>query len=317
MKAVFLDWATVSRGDLDASGLERALPEIEFFDDSSASQARERIASARVVIANKIRLDAESIAAAPDLELIALVATGTNNVDLEAARNRGIAVCNVRAYCTQSVVQHVFGVLLELTHNVSGYRRLIHEGAWTRSPQFCLLEYPIRELSGLELGIVGFGELGRGVARIATAFGMKVLVANRPGGPREQGRYDLDELLRRVDVLSLHCPLTEHTQRLIGARELGLMKPDAVLINTARGALVDAEALASALRGGTIGGAAIDVLTQEPPVDGNPLLDPDIPNLILTPHIAWAAREARQRAIDQVVENVDSYRSGGDLRRVV
>ncbi|HSN73147.1 MAG TPA: 2-hydroxyacid dehydrogenase [Steroidobacteraceae bacterium] len=316
MKAVFLDWATVSRGDLDLDALREVLPALELFDDSTAEQTRDRIAGAEVVIANKIRLDAELIRSARDLKLIALVATGTNNVDLAAARERNIAVCNVRAYCTQSVVQHVFGVLLALTHRFADYQQLLRAGEWTRSPQFCLLAYPIRELAGLELGIVGYGELGRAVARVAEAFGMAVLVANRPGGAREAQRYDLEDLLRRVDVLSLHCPLTEHTQGLIGARELGLMKRDAVLINTARGALVDTAALADALRAGTIGGAAIDVLAQEPPIDGSPLLDPDIPNLILTPHIAWAAREARQRALDQLAENVASFLAGGTLRRV-
>lgn len=317
MKAVFLDWATVSRGDLDLTGLRCVLPALQLHDDSTDAQALARATDAEVVIANKIRLDARLIEAATRLRLIGLAATGTNNVDLEAARSRGIAVCNVRAYCTQSVVQHVFGVLLALTHNLTRYQQTLRQGAWTRSPQFCLLEFPIRELAGRKLGIVGFGELGRGVARVAEAFGMEVLIANRPGGAPERGRHDLDALLRAVDVLSLHCPLTEHTKSLIGARELGLMKRDAVLINTARGALIDASALAEALHAGTIGGAGIDVLAQEPPVDGSPLLDPHLPNLILTPHIAWAAREARQRAIDQIVENVDSFLTGGTLRRIV
>lgn len=317
MKGVFLDFATVSRGDLDLTGLERVLPGLERHDYSDPREAPERVAAAEVVIANKVRLDDQVIRAAPALKLIALAATGTNNVDLDAARTRQVAVCNVRAYCTQSVVQHVFGMLLALTQNIAGYQRLLREGAWTRSRQFCLLEYPIRELDGLDLGIVGYGELGRAVARVGEALGMRVIVAQRPGGPSRPHRRKLAELLPHVDVLSLHCPLTEHTWGLIGAHELAAMKRTAVVINTARGALVDAQALADALRSGTIGGAGIDVLQQEPPVDGSPLLDPDIPNLILTPHIAWAAREARQRAIDQIVENVASFLAGGDLRRIV
>jgi glycerate dehydrogenase len=193
----------------------------------------------------------------------------------------------------------------------------VRSGAWQRGEQFCLLDYPIRELVGRRLGIVGYGTLGRGVARAATAFGMEVLVANRPGGTAVPGRMDLDELLPVVDVLSLHCPLAPATQGMIGASRLSRMKRDAVLINTARGALVDAAALADALRGGRLGGAAIDVLSQEPPVDGSPLLAGDIPNLIVTPHIAWAAREARQRCIDEMAANVADFRRGERRGRVV
>jgi glycerate dehydrogenase len=193
----------------------------------------------------------------------------------------------------------------------------VRSGAWQRGEQFCLLDYPIRELVGRRLGIVGYGTLGRGVAQAATAFGMEVLIANRPGGTAVPGRLDLDELLAAVDVLSLHCPLTPATQGMISASRLSRMKRDAVLINTARGALVDAAALADALRGGRLGGAAIDVLSQEPPVDGSPLLAGDIPNLIVTPHIAWAAREARQRCIDEMAANIADFRRGGRRGRVV
>jgi glycerate dehydrogenase len=197
------------------------------------------------------------------------------------------------------------------------YDALVHSGAWQRGEQFCLLDYPIRELAGRRLGIVGFGALGRGVAHAARAFGMEVLVANRPGGEPAPGRLDLDELLPQVDVLSLHCPLTPATEGLIDRARLGRMNPDAVLVNTARGALVDGAALADALRAGRLGGAAIDVLPQEPPVDGHPLLAGDIPNLIVTPHIAWAAREARQRCIDEMAANVEDFRRGGRRGRVV
>jgi glycerate dehydrogenase len=317
MKAIFLDYATVSfHGDLDPASLQRALPALELRDHTPQPDVARAIAGAEVVLVNKLRLTREIIEGAPNLRLIALAATGTNNVDLDAARERSVAVCNLRDYCTASVVQHVFGVLLLLTQKLREYDALVRSGAWQRGEQFCLLDYPIRELTGRKLGIVGYGTLGRGVARAAQVFGLEVLVANRPGGDRTPGRVDLEELLPQVDVLSLHCPLSPATTGLIGARELGLMKPDAVLVNTARGALIDSQALADVLRAGRLGGAAIDVLPQEPPVDGNPLLAGDIPNLIVTPHIAWAAREARQRCIDEMAANVEDFRRGGRRGRV-
>ncbi len=276
------------------------------------------IAGATVVVLNKLRITREAIAAAPALKLIVLAATGTNNVDLEAARERGIGVCNLRDYCTAAVVQHVLGTMLLLTQRLREYDALVRSGAWSRGDQFCLLDFPLRELAGRKLGIVGYGALGKGVARAASlALGMEVWIASRPGGEPRAGRHDLDELLSQVDVLSLHCPLTTLTQGLIGAPQLARMKPDALLINTARGALVDSQALADALRAGRLGGAAIDVLPQEPPVDGNPLLAPDIPHLIVTPHIAWAAREARQRCLDEMAANVEDLARGGHRGRVV
>ena len=318
MRAIFLDYATVSfNGDLDPAALRRAMSDLELRDHTAQESVADAVAGAAAVLVNKLRITRDILDAAPTLELIALAATGTNNIDLEAARERGVAVCNLRDYCTASVVQHVMGTLLLLTHKLREYDALVRSGAWQRGEQFCLLDYPIRELVGRRLGIVGFGTLGRGVARAATAFGMEVLVANRPGGSPVPGRLDLDELLAAVDVLSLHCPLTPATHGMIGASRLSRMKRDAVLINTARGALVDAEALANALRGGRLGGAAIDVLSQEPPVDGSPLLAGDIPNLIVTPHIAWAAREARQRCIDEMAANVADFRRGGRRGRVV
>ena len=318
MHSVFLDYATVSfDGDLDPRSLLDALPGLELRGHTAQDEVAARIASAEVVLVNKLRITREAMEAARSLRLVALAATGTNNVDLVAAAERDIAVCNLQDYCTASVVQHVFGVLLALTHRLREYDALVRTGAWQRGEQFCLLDFPIRELAGRNLGILGYGTLGKGVAQVARAFGMQVLVANRPGGTREAGRIDLHELLPRVDVLSLHCPLSPATQGVIGAPELALMKRDAVLVNTARGALLDSAALADALRGGRLGGAAIDVLPQEPPVDGNPLLAGDIPNLIVTPHIAWAAREARQRCVDEMAANVRAFRSGERRNRVV
>lgn len=317
MPSIFLDYATVSfNDDLDPAPLRRVLSDLELRDRTPQDEIAVRIAGAEVVLLNKLGITREIMQAAPSLKLIALSATGTNNVDLVAARERGIAVCNLRDYCTASVVQHVYGVLLTLTHKLREYDALVRAGAWQRGEQFCLLNYPIRELMGRKLGIVGYGALGKGVANAARAFGLQVLVANRPGGPREAGRLDLDALLPQVDVLSLHCPLTPDTQGLIGAAQLARMKRAAVLINTARGALVDGQALADALRAGRLGGAAIDVLPQEPPIDGNPLLEPGIPNLLVTPHIAWAALEARQRCLEEMAANVEDFQRGGHRGRV-
>jgi glycerate dehydrogenase len=314
---VFLDYATVSAGDLDAGALLRALPGLHLHEVSRQEQVAARITGCEVVLVNKLRIDRPLIEATPSLRLIGLSATGTNNVDLAAARERGLAVCNIRDYCTPSVVQHVLGVILALTHRFTDYSRLAIE-KWGQSPQFTMLDYPVRELRGRVLGVVGWGVLGRAVAAACeSALGMRVLVANRPGGAREAGRLDLDDLLPQADVLTLHCPLTPATEGLIGARALARMKPDALLVNTARGALVDVAALADALRTGRLGGAAIDVLPQEPPVDGSPLFAPGIPNLLLTPHTAWAARESRQRALDELAANVADCLAGGRRGRVV
>jgi glycerate dehydrogenase len=276
----------------------------------------ERLAEATVVVSNKVRLDAAAFAATPQLRLVCVAATGTNNVDLDAAQRHGITVCNVRGYATPSVVQHVYALLLALTTRLPDYQRDVAAGRWQASPYFCLLDHPIRELAGRNLGIVGYGELGSAVARLAAGFGMTVLVAQRAGGDAQAGRLALADLLPQVDVLSLHCPLTPQTRGLIGARELALMKPDALLINTARGGLVDETALADALRKGKLGGAGIDVLSEEPPRADNPLLAADIPNLIVTPHIAWASREARQRVIEAIATNIRAFLAGTPVNTV-
>jgi glycerate dehydrogenase len=316
MHTVFLDYDSVSNGDLDASGLIEAAGEVRFFALTDDSEVDARIAEAEIVLFNKAKLSRERLSSARRLRLVALAATGTDGVDLGAAQERGIAVCNVRAYCTSSVVQHTWSLILCLTQHLPEYSRLATHGSWVKE-EHALLAHPIRELTGRTLGIIGWGTLGRGVAAAAHAFGMRTLVCNRPGAPPEPGRVALDELLATADVVSLHCPLTPATRGLMGARELGLMKPDALLINTARGALVDTHALAEALRRRELGGAGIDVLPQEPPVDGDPLLDPALPNLILTPHVAWAAREARQRCLDEMAANIRDFLAGGRRGRVV
>lgn len=311
MKGVFLDRGSLDCADLDFSRLKAALPEWEFHEQTQAQALSSRIDGAEVVVSNKVVLDAEVIRQASALRLICIAATGTNNVDLDAARAQGVAVCNVTRYATASVVEHVFGMLLMLARRLEPYHSAAIDGHWSASRQFCLLTYPIRELSGKTIGIVGYGELGQAVARLARAFGMRVLIARRPGGGgEEQGRVALDALLPMVDVLSLHCPLTPATHNLIGAHALSRLPPHALLINTARGGVVDEQALADALRSGVIAGAGIDVLSEEPPVHGNVLLQPDIPNLLITPHVAWGSREARQRLLDEVAGNIESWRQG-------
>lgn len=319
MKAVFLDFGTVGYDDrLDLDPLRELAPELGLFDHTSDGEIAARIAGCEFVFINKVRLTREIIAQSDALRFIGIFATGVDNVDLDAARERGVAVCNVRDYCTNSVVEHVFAVLLELTHSTQRYAASVRAGDWQQAANFCMLHYPIHELAAMTIGIVGHGNLGSGVAKVARAFGMNVMIARRRGlAGGNDGRNDFDDVLRQCDVLSLHCPLTPETDGLIGARELALMKPSAILINTARGRLVDSAALVDALANKGIGGAAIDVLTREPPADGDPLLDYRGDNLIVTPHVAWATFRARQNAIDQLAATLRSFLDGGDMNRVV
>lgn len=316
MKAVFLDWATMGP-DLDTGALRTLLPELEIFDVTEDHQVAARIEDAQFVLANKVRLTDELLAQSPGLRFIGLTATGTDNVNLEAARRHGVAVCNIRAYCSQSVAEHVFACLLNLTHSIAQYARDVRAGEWQKSDDFCLLTHPIRELSAMTLGIVGYGELGKKVATFGGTLGMDVIVSARPGSSdATNGRVLFDELLRRADVISLHCPLNDDTRNLFSPGEFARMKRGAILINTARGGLIDSQALVDALRAGEIAAAAVDVLPKEPPVDGDPLLDYVGDNLILTPHIAWASNEARQAAIDELTENIAAYLQGRDRNRV-
>lgn len=319
MKAVFLDYATIGARELDSAPLFAVMPELEIYDDTSNEQRAARVHDAAIVLTNKVHIRRDLFEQAGSLRFIGVTATGTDNIDLAAAEENGVAVANIRAYCTQSVVEHVFAVMLNLTHNIARYHRSVREGNWQRSDNFCMLDYPIRELSAMTLGLVGRGELGRGVERIAKQFGTNVMIARRAGTEAQagDGRHDLREVLQAADVVSLHCPLTDATRGLIGADELALMKPTAILINTARGGLVDSAALAAALAEGQIGAAAIDVLAQEPPFDGDPLLDYEGDNLIVTPHIAWGTREARQNAVNELAANVKAFLNGQERNRVV
>lgn len=316
MHAVFLDHASLDLGDLDLSPLQQCFASLQLHAHSSPDQVSTRLQSASVAISNKAPLTAASFAANPQLKLVLVAATGTNNVDLAAAQAHGVTVCNCRAYGTPSVAQHTLLLLLALATRLTDYQQAVGDGAWQQASQFCLLDFPIMELQGKTLGLLGHGELGSAVGKLAEAFGMRVLLGQLPGRPAQTNRLSLDELLPQVDALSLHCPLTEQTRNLIGARELALMKPQALLINTARGGLVDEQALADALRAGQLGGAALDVLSEEPPRHGNPLLAADIPRLIITPHNAWASREARQRIVSQLAENATAFFAGAPQRVV-
>lgn len=315
-RAVFLDHPSLDLGDLDLGPLRNCFSELQLFARTSRDEVSERLNGATVAITNKVVIDATAMAANPELKLILISATGTNNVDLDAARQHGITVCNCQGYGTPSVAQHTIMLLLNLATRLGDYQKAVGAGRWQQASQFCLLDYPIVELEGKTLGLLGHGELGSAVGRLAEAFGMRVLLGQIPGRPARPDRLPLDQLLPQIDALTLHCPLNEHTRNFIGARQLAQLKPGAFVLNTARGGLIDEQALADALRSGHLGGAATDVLSVEPPTQGNPLLAADIPRLIVTPHNAWGSREARQRIVSQLTENALGFFSGTALRVV-
>jgi glycerate dehydrogenase len=317
MKAVFLDFATVDADGLDVAPLRDLTGSFDTYDSTRAADVADRIDGVEFVYLNKVRMTREIIENAASLRFIGLVATGVDNVDLAAAREHGVAVSNIRAYCTSAVAEHVFAMLLYLMHSLRRYHDAVRQGEWAHADNFCMLDYPIRELAGKTLGVIGYGELGRRVAEVAGAFGMDVLVSARPGSDNVgDGRTPFEDVIQRSDVISLHCPLTDETEGLIDASTLSKMKDTAVLINTARGGLVDSGALVDALANGVIAAAGIDVLSAEPPVNGDPLLDYRGDNLIVTPHIAWATAEARQNAIDELAANVAAYLAGEKRNRV-
>jgi len=313
--AVFLDVDSMGSG-LDFSPLQDLAEHWQNFPTTSPEQTLQRVEDAELVISNKVVLDRAILSQCRQLKLVCVIATGTNNVDLEAARELGIAVTNVTAYGTPSVVQFVFALLLSLATRLTEHQASIRNGEWANSPNFCVLDYEFHELSGKTMGIIGYGELGKAVAKVAQAFGMQVLVSQRPGSEASEGRVPLEALLSQADVVSLHVPLADNTRNLIAEAEFKLMKPTAILINAARGGIVDEQALVNALQSGEIAGAGFDVLTQEPPRDGNPLLDYDQPNLIVTPHMAWGAVESRQRLIKLVAENILAFHRGERRNRV-
>ena len=277
-----------------------------------------RIRAADIVLTNKVRLTGDHIAAAPRLRLVAATATGVDNIDTDAARECGIGVCNVRGYAVRTVPEHVFALMLALRRSLPAYREDVRAGRWSQAGIFCLLTQPIRDLAGSTLGIVGGGSLGEVVARLGRAFEMRVLVSERRGAATVRpGRTAFEQVLTESDALTLHLPLTPETRHLIGAPELARMKPGAILINTARGALVDVVALVESLQRGHLGGAGIDVLEVEPPPPDHPLLWADLPNLIVTPHVAWASLEAQQRLADEVMANIVAFVRGESRNRIV
>lgn len=315
MKAVFLDCESLDKNDLDFSALREVFTDLELYPSTLDTQVLERVQHADVVITNKVVLDAENLKQCLSLKLILISATGTNNVDLAQAKAQGITVCNCQGYGTSAVAQHTLMLMLTLATSVIQYDHAVKQGEWNKSPIFCLLDFPIVELAGKTLGILGYGELGQAVANLAEAFGMKIIVGALPN--RSTGnRVALSELLPQVDFLSLHCPLTEETRDLIDSKAIEKMKPSAFLINCARGGIVNEHDLATALRTGKIAGAATDVLSVEPPKEGNVLLANNIPNLIITPHSAWGSVDARQRIVQQLTENASAFQQGKPIRQV-
>jgi len=290
------------------------------YPKTAPGEVIERLHGATIAIVNKAPLPAAAVDALPGLKMVAVAATGTNIVDLEACRRRGIVVSNVRGYAEHTVPEHVFALLLALSRNLVAWRQSVQAGRWQQSDQFCLFDHPIRDLHGATLGLVGSGSLGSGVARLAEAFGMRVLRAEHKGVPAPRPGYTgFAEVLREADALTVHCPLTRETQGLIGEAELRAMKPTALLINTARGGIVDEAALVRALKEGWIAGAGFDVITAEPPPAGHPMVDPALlarPNFLLTPHVAWASRPAMQALADQLIGNIEAFVAGQPRNRV-
>jgi glycerate dehydrogenase len=313
LRIVFLDAATF--GDVSFEEFKSHW-DCAVHSLTAPAEVLPRLRGCEAVVVNKVVLN-RPILDSPEaggLRLIAVAATGTDNVDLEAARTRGIRVCNVSGYAAQSVAQFTMALILELATCAGRYRELVRAGAWQKSPMYTLLEFPSVELRGKTLGIVGYGHIGRTVAEMARGFGMQVLVSARPGSkaPIPPGRVSLDQLLSQADFVTLHCPLTPQTKGLIDRRALALMKPTAFLVNTARGALVDDDALIQALSQKRLAGAALDVISQEPPPADHPIVRAakELDNLLVTPHCAWSTREARQRLMDEVAENIKAFIQG-------
>jgi glycerate dehydrogenase len=270
-----------------------------------------RLRNADIVVVNKVGLTGDILAQAPRVKMIAVSATGTDIVDLAYCRAHGIVVSNIRGYAVHTVPEHAFMMMLALRRNLLGWREDVRAGLWQQAEQFCLFTRPVNDLHGSTLGLVGYGSLGHGMQKIAEAFGMRVLLAEHKNAATVRDGYTaFDIVLKKADVISLHTPLTAETRHMIGTREFGLMKPSAILINTARGNLVDEAALVEALNSQRIAGAGFDVLSVEPPREGSPLLDLDLPNFILTPHVAWSSREAMQTLADQLVDNIEAFVAG-------
>ena len=312
--ALFLDKASVYPDDLDFSTLEHSA-DWQWFEQANISDIHHCLETAEVLVTNKVVIDESVLQHCKHLELICVAATGVNNIDLDAARQRGIKVCNVRAYATSSVAQHVFSLILALNRKLLPYQKSLRAGNWSRSDFFCLFGDPISDLENKMIGIIGYGELGKAVANIAEAFGMHVLIAKRNADDDRKGRVELKQLLAEADVVSLHCALSDQNYHLIDKAELAMMKPGAILINTARGGLINEQALVDALHKNRIF-AGLDVLEKEPPSIDQTLINYSGDNLIVTPHIAWASVESRQRLIDELAANIQAYKQGKERNLV-
>lgn len=302
---------------LDRNTLEANIRRPDFthewveYDETEASQVVERLEGATIAITNKVRLREAELQQLQRLRFIAVAATGLDIIDLEYCKRKGIPISNVRNYARHTVPEHALMLMLALRRNLLSYRGDVQAGAWERAHAFCLFEHPIHDLHGSTLGIIGYGVLGQAVERLALAFGMHVLISEHKGASQiRDGRKSFEEVLQSSDIVTLHSPLNDETRNMIGRGELARMKPDAILINTARGGLVDERALVESLRSGHLGGAGFDVLTTEPPREGNPLLELNLPNFILTPHNAWASREAMQALADQLIDNIEAFVRG-------
>jgi glycerate dehydrogenase len=283
----------------------------EEYGATASSEVAQRLAHATIAITNKVALRAADLEQLPNLKMIAVAATGTDIVDLAACRARGIVVSNIRDYALASLPEHVFALILALRRNLLAYRADVAAGRWEQSTRFCLLDHPIRDLAGSRLGLIGYGALGKAVAKLGRAFGMEIAVHTRtPVTEAGIVNATFDEVLETSDVLSLHLPLSDATRHLIGEKELARLRPGALLINTARGGLVDEAALADALQSGALAGAGFDVLSKEPPSPANPLLRLALPNFILTPHVAWASGQAMQALADQLIGNIEAFIDG-------
>lgn len=281
------------------------------YPESFPDQLAERVRAASIIISNKLSLGQPQLSEAPNVKLISIAATGADCVDLDYCRSRGITVCNVRGYAANSVPEHVLMLILALRRNLLAYRRDVQDGKWEQSKQFCLLTHKLHDIKGSTIGIIGYGSIGKSMARLAESVGMKVLIAEHKDARESRaGRTAFSEVLRQSDIVTLHCPLTDETRNMFGRPEFAIMKPGALLINTARGALIQDQALVDALKNETIAGAAVDCLREEPPRSGSPLLDLHLPNFIVTPHVAWASDEAVQALADQVIDNIEAFVAG-------
>ena len=312
---IFLDRDSLHPADLNFTPLSQ-VAHWQYYATTSPEQLEARLQNAEIVVSNKVLLSRETLQTARHLKLVVIAATGVNNVDLQACEELGIAVYNCQRYGNEAVIQHLFAMIFGLANQLSANHAAARQ-KWASASQFCLLDHLPMQLSGKTLGIIGYGALGQKAQQVASALDMHTLIAARKGATASAGRTEFETLLAEADIITLHCPLTPDTHNLIAARELALMKPSALLINTARGGIVNETDLVAALTAGQIAGAAADVLSEEPPRKGNPLLEYAGHNLILTPHMAWGSSNARQTMLEQIAENISHFYAGNRQRRVV